>query len=156
MPVLHLGVDDIPYVNAPSPGQNKVTAGTVTTGDVAGWLEDKYHVMEIFALEHEADIAADLEHGLAGALESLLMGAPPSLDAFGAGTSRVEERMKEFISNGEMDALGYPGVPTQAAIDRAAGNKRSARMTRARKSNAKAVSFYDTGLYQSSMKAWVD
>jgi hypothetical protein len=155
MPVLHLGVDDIPYVDKPKPGQNKVTPSTVTTGDVAGWLEDDYHIMEIFANEHAQDIAADLERSVAGALESLLMGAPPSIDPFGAATSKIEDRMKSFITTGEMDHLGYPGVPTQAAKDRAAGKKRSARKVRKGKSN-KAVSFYDSGLYTASMKAWVD
>jgi hypothetical protein len=155
MPVLHLGVDDIPYVDKPKPGQNKATPSTVTTGDVAGWLEDEYHIMEIFAQEHEADIAADLEGSIAGALESLLMGAPPALDPFGAATSAIEDRMKSFLTNGEMDHLGYPGVPTQAAKDRAAGKARSARKVHKSKSN-KAVSFIDSGLYQASMKAWVD
>jgi hypothetical protein len=156
MPILHLGVADIPYVSAPTARQNKVTAGTVTTGDVAGWLEDEYHILEIFGRVHEQDMAADLEHGMAGALESLMMGAPPSLDPYGAGASKIEERMKNFISDNEMASLGYPGVPTQAALDRASGKKRSARMARARKSNAKPVSFIDSGLMQSSYKAWVE
>jgi hypothetical protein len=156
MPILHLGVTDVPYVKAPRPGQNKVTASTVTTGNVAGWLEDKYHILEIFSIEHERDMAADLENGLGGALESMMMGAPTSLDPYAAGTSKIEERMKDFITNREMDHLGYPGVPTQAAKDRAAGKKRSSRMKRARATNAEAVSFYDSGLFQDSMKAWVD
>jgi hypothetical protein len=156
VPVLHLGVNDIPYVNAPRKGQNKPTADTKTTGDVGEILEAKYHVMEIFANVHEADIVSDLESGLAGALENLLMGAPPSTDPFGAAASKIEGRMKDFITNREMDALGYPGVPTQAALDRAAGKARSSRKSKKRKSNAEAVSFYDSGLYQSSMKAWVD
>jgi hypothetical protein len=155
VPILHLGVSDIPYVNAPRPRQNKVTPGTVTTGDVAGWLEDKYHVMEIFAQEHAQDMARDFEHSIAGAMEGLLMGAPGGLDPFGAAASKIEERMKDFITNDELAKLGYPGVPTKAALDRAAGKKRSSRRKSARKSNA-AVSFYDTGLYQSSMKAWVE
>jgi len=156
LPVLHLGVSDIPYVTKPTPRQNKVTPGTVTTGDVAGWLEDKYHVIEIFAQEHAQDMARDFENSIAGAMEGLLMGGPSNLDPFGAATSKIEERMKDFITNDELAKLGYPGVPTKAALDRASGKKRSSRKKSARKSNAPAVSFYDTGLYQSSMKAWVE
>jgi hypothetical protein len=153
MPILHLGVNDVPYTHTPS---SKGRNSSVTTGDVAGWLEDKYHIMEIFAQQHQQDMADDLAHGMAGALESAMMGAPTSLDPFGAGVSRIEERMKDFITNREMDALGYPGVPTQAAKDRAAGKKRSSRMVRARTTNAAAISFYDSGLYQSNMRAWVE
>lgn len=146
MPTLHLGVIDLPYTD---------TEG-VTTGDVAGWLEDKYHILEIFSQEHMQEIADSLEDGLSGALESLLMGAPAAEgDPFAGGAAKIEEKMKDFISNNEMALLGYPGVPTQAALDRASGQKTNARKARKRSSNAVAVSFYDSGLYQSSMKAWV-
>ena len=147
MPVLHLGViDDLPY------GQK----GTVTTGDVAGWLEDKYHILEIYSQVHGPDMATAMEEGARGALESLLMGAPATIDVFAGGASKIEEGMKEFITNGEMDSLGYPGVPTQAAIDRALGKKRSGRKKkRGRRSNSRPVSFVDTELYESSLRAWV-
>jgi len=64
--------------------------------------------------------------------------------------------MKRFIAEGEMDAIGFPGVPTQAAKDRAAGKRRSSRFKRRRATNQRPVSFYDTGLYQTSLRAWVD
>lgn len=156
MPTLHLGVIDVPYVEKPSKRRKKATASTVTTGDVAGWLEDRYHVLEQFFQMHEADIVADFESSVSGALESFLMGGPINLDAFGTAASRIEDRMKQFIAQGELDAVGYPGVPTQAAQDRAAGKRRSSRFKRRRATNARAVSFYDTGLYQASLKSWVD
>lgn len=146
MPVLHLGViDDLSYGHK----------GTVTTGDVAGWLEEKYHIFEIYSQVHGQDMATAMEEGARGALESLLMGAPATIDVFGAGASKIEEGIKEFITNGEMDSLGYPRVPTQAAKDRALGKRRSGRKKRRRKSNARPVSFYDTGLFEYSIKAWV-
>lgn len=147
MPTLHLGVIDLPYTDETG----------VTTGDVAGWLEDKYHILETFAQEHEQEIAADLENGLGGALENLMMGAPSAgADPFAGAAAKIEEKMKDFISNNEMAMLGYPGVPTKAALDRAAGRRRSARMSKKRSSNAVAVSFYDSGLFQSSLTAWVE
>jgi hypothetical protein len=153
--ILHLGVGDVPYNQAPSPRQKKPRAGTVTTGDVAGWLENRYHVMEIFYLENQAFVAAALEDGLQGALESLLQGASPRHDPFGSGTSKIEDRFKQFLSLGEIDKLGIPGVPTQAAKDRASGKVRSPRFKNKRATGA-AVSFIASGLYQTSFKAWVD
>ena len=156
MPTLHLGVIDVPYVEAPSKRQRKARAGTVTTGDVATWLENRYHVMEHFAQLHEQDIATDLASSLAGALESFMMGAPVSHDAFGSAASSIEDRMKNMIAMAELDALGYPGIPTQAAQDRASGKKRSSRFKRKRGTNSKPVSFYDTGLYFASLRSWID
>jgi hypothetical protein len=138
MPVIHLGVVDIPYSNAPT-----------STGDVAETLEDKYHIMQVFYEEHKDDIASDLESSLAGQLENMLAGAPPPNNPFGSANSAIEDRFKRFLSEAEMDRLGYPGVPTQAALrgvnHRLGINKGSPR-----------PSFIDTGLYESSMVCWVD
>lgn len=153
---LHLGVVDVPYVKAPSPRQRKATASTVTTGQVAEWLENKYHIMEIFGTVHGQDIADDIGNSLAGAMESIEMGAPTTINPFGAAEAKITQRMQDFLSNNEMAKLGYPGVPTQASIDRAMGRKVSARRKRVRSSNAQPVSFIDSGLYQSSERAWID
>lgn len=149
MPILHLGVIDLPYVNAPSKRQRKVRADTVTTGQVAQWLENDYHIMEIFLHVQGANIAQDLEVGIKASLESLLMGAPASLDPFGAGTSKIEDRFKAFLSNGDMEKLGIPNVPTQAAIDRKSGRFKKGRGNKSR------PSFIASGTYQSSFKSWV-
>jgi hypothetical protein len=149
--ILHLGVIDLPY-NQPPTGKRrrrKVAAGTQTTGDVAGWLENRYHVMEIFFEEHVEDVATDLEDGLAGALESLMIGAPASLDAFGTATSKIDDRFKKFLSDREMEGLGYPGVPTEAARK---GVNRRLKVKR----GSPRPSFVDTGLYMASFKSWVD
>ena len=138
MPVLHLGVIDVPYARR----------GGKTTGDVAEILEAKYHVMEVFYRQNDAHVARSLEKSVAGALESLLLGAPPSIDAFGAGTSRIEDRFKQFLSRREIEKLGYPGVPTGAAL-------RGVSHRFKKKRGGRRPSFIDTGLYQSSFKAWV-
>lgn len=153
--ILNLGVVDLPYHRAPS-RRRRPTAGTVTTGDVAGFLEDRYHVMEIFYEQNQPAIAAALESGLEGALESLIMGARPNIDPFGTGLSQIEDDFRKFITLGEMDRLGYPGVPTQAAKDRASGKRRSSRFKRRRATGDKPVSFYDTGAYVNSFKAWIE
>jgi hypothetical protein len=147
--ILHLGVKDIPYSRAPGSRQRKATAGTVTTGDVAGWLEAKYQVMENFVDLHADEVGDDIANSLAGHLENIMMGAPSSDNAFSGAASMIETRFQKFIESGEIESLSIPGVPTQASIDR-----RSARFKR-RKSTRPRPSFVNTGLYSRSFTAWV-
>lgn len=143
MPVLHLGVVDVPYAH---------DAGGKSTGDVAEILEGKYGVMGKFVEVHEQDIATDLEESLAGTLEDLLLGAPPGADPFGSATSDIDARFKKFLSSKEMDRLGVPGVPTAASL---AG--RSSRFKqKQKKSRGSRPSFVDTSLYLNSFKSWID
>ena len=158
MPILHLGVIEVPYVQAPSKRRKK-RAAQVTTGDVAEWLERRYHIFEIFYQQHADDIVAPaIDDSLQGAIESILLGAPPTNNPFGTATSKIADGLKQFIATGEMETLGYPGVPTQAARDRAAGKRRGARFKTAQATGANkaAVSFIDSGLYEGSITAWVD
>ena len=151
--ILHLGVVEVPY-NEPLPAgkrrRKKVAAGTQTTGDVAEWLENKYHVMEAFFELHQDAIALDLEDGLAGTLEGLAMGAPPSADPFGAAASKIKERFSKFLESKEMDTLGYPGVPTKASREGVSHRFKNRRGTPGR------PSFVDTGAYENAFLAWVD
>ena len=141
MPTLHLGVIDQPY-----------QTGRESTGDVAEILEAKYEVMGHFVKKHEQDIANDLENSLEGALENVLLGGPPSSDPFAAATSAIDNRFKKFLSLKEMDALGVPGVPTQASL---AGYSKRFKQKQ-KKGRGPRPSFIDTGLYQASFKSWVD
>ena len=139
MPTLKLGVAVLPYA-AP---------GGQTTGDVAEILEQKYHIQEVFFELHKQYIAEALESSMANALESLLVGAPSNLSPTAEATSKIEDRFKQFLSNKELDALGYPGIPTKASL---MGVNRRMKT----KKGGPRPSFIDTGLYQSSFKAWVD
>ena len=150
MPVLHLGVTDLPY-SKNRRARAKRTNSTVTTGDVAGWLEDKYHPMEHFVQLHGQEIGNALTSSLAGTMETLAMGGPTSHDPFGEATSEIEHLFKKMLTDKELDALGYPGIPTQAALDGV-----SHRFKRPYKKRASRPSLIDTGLYQSSFKAWVE
>lgn len=143
MTTLRLGVLDIPY-------QDK---GGKTTGDVAEILEAKYHVQEIFYEEHAQQIADALAESYEGALESIVMGArqKPS-NFFTAGTSKIEADFKGWLSTGKMEALGYPGVPTKAALK---GVNHRLKHPYA-KGNPRRPSFIDTGLYAASFRAEVD
>lgn len=157
---LNLGVVDVPYVDAEKPAtqRKRIKAGKppepneMTTGDVAEILEAKYHVMEIFYEMHKEDVAKDLAESVVGALETIMMGGPADLDALGGATSKIEERFRDFLTNREMEKLGYPGVPTQAALD---GVNHRFKHPYAQK-NKRRPSFVDTGLYQASFKAEVE
>jgi hypothetical protein len=156
MTTLILGVIDVPYGPAPSSGSRRhkrrgTKRAPPSTGDVAEFLENQYHIMEVFYRQHEDDINEALGNSLERAIENMAAGAPLSIDAFGSATSKIEDKFKAFISNREMEQLGYPGVPTEAA-------KRgvSHRMARPYKRRAPRPSFLDTGQYMASMKAWVE
>lgn len=158
---LHLGVIDLPYMQPPTVKKvakakrgrkNRPTTsqpGTQSTGDVAQWLENKYDVMQGFFDLHEKEIVHSLENSIAGALESLVMGAPPSLDPFGTAMGEIEKTFKfKYIENEEITSTGASGVPTQAALDGVNHRLKGGR-------GARRPSFIDTGLYQSSFRAWI-
>ena len=163
MPTIHLGVIDLPYNEAPSarrapkaskhPRPHKSQAakyGNMTTGDVAEILEAKYHVMEIYWSLHEAQIAADLEESLSGALETILMGGPAQAHGFEGALSKIEDGFKQMLSQRELDGLGYPGIPTKAAQAGVSSRFKSGYT----KNRTPRPSFVDTSLYMSSFRAW--
>lgn len=174
MITLHLGVIDQPYTSydggkkaanpkrrgkaAPPPAKAK---RTVTTAQVAGWLEARYHVMEIF-YEVDGGVQAALRESVQDAMENVMMGAPVGANPFLEATSDIQRRFKQFISNRTMETLGYPGVPTKAALEGISSRFKAHRsgqgLVRRKGSVAglRRPSFRDTGLYQASFMAWVD
>lgn len=162
MPTLHLGVVDLPYTEAPEPpsklpkarkGKQRPRktrkASVQTTGDVAEVLETKYHIMETFFEVHEEEIAADFAEALAGSLEDLVMGAPPSPRPYAAAESALGARFKTFLETKEMDELATPGVPTKASL-------RGVNHRLKIKRGAPRPSFVDTGTYEAAFIAWID
>lgn len=163
---LHLGVIDVPYTDPaeapakrkarlgkalPKPAKPKGPSENKTTGDVAEILEAEYGLIEAFFDNKELEIGAFLEDGISGALESLLMGAPTSLDPFGEGTAKIEEAFKDALSTREAETWGIDGVATEAA--RKGVNHRLKHPYA--KENKRRPSFIDTGLMQASFKAWI-
>ena len=145
---LHLGMNDVSYVGTePKTKRGKTTGANITTGDVAQILEDEYHIMQTFFDKHQADIASDLESSVAGALESVLMGAPLELNAFGEAESAIQDRFQRFIDNKEMD--GQPGVPTKASLLGVSKRFKN------KKGSPGRPSFVDTGLYLSNFRSWI-
>lgn len=166
---LHLGVIEIPYVEREPPAKQKAriarnhkkplarpkhaAAEHKTTGDVATIIEAKYGLMNAFFENKEVEIVGFLEESLGGALEDLLSGAPVSgRDPFAEGAEKIEERFRTFLSSREAETIGIEGTPTAAA--RKGVNHRLKHPYA--KANARRPSFIDTGLMESSFKAWVD
>ena len=162
--VLRLGVLDVPYQGVA--GKTKTAAadiarhvasnGTsapsgVTTGDVAGYLEDEYHVMENFFELHADDILGSLEEAIGDHLQDVHSGSSPSVEPFLAGTETIKTMFNKFIDSREMDSIGYPGVPTMAAKN---GVNHRFKHPYA-KSNPERPSFRDAGLYEASFRAEV-
>jgi hypothetical protein len=164
--VLHLGVLDVPYSiyeqaektpkakkgKANKPIKPKSNAATKTIGDVAEILEEKYGVLDTFAFARLPDIAHELEESIAGELENLLMGAPPSGNPFNGAESAITTMMKKFISSQAIEHMGVDGVPTQAALS---GVNHRLKHPYA-KANERRPSFMDTTLYWQHLIAWID
>lgn len=162
MPIINFGVIDQPYsfddgekaakakkgkAKKRKKARSKKTRPVVTTGMVAEILEDKYQVMETFYNFHEKEIISELEEGLTGAIESMLMGSPVVGRAFDTGCSEIEKMFNTFLDSKEMDNK-VDGVPTQASL---LGISHRFKLKR----GPPRPSFIDTGLYQNSFKCWV-
>ena len=152
---LNFGVVDQLYAQ-PAPARKKgkdtgktAKATATSTGDVAGWLESEYHIMEIFFEVHKVEITQLLEKALKGAMKNVLAGGPARPIPYSSATPAIEKMFKQFLSNQEMDGLGYPGVPTLASLEGVSHRF-------AKKHGPERPSFIDTGLYQASFRAWFD
>jgi len=136
---LHLGVLVQPYGNG---------RRAVTTGDVAGFLEDRYGVMAAFYRVHGTDVARAVEDGLGGALEALLMGQ--AVDPYGRAGAQIRQAFQRFILTREAERVGIPGTPTLAAQRGVSHRKKHPYARREPR-----PSFRDTGMYVNSFRAWV-
>lgn len=160
-----MGVLDIPYSNVPAPktktggarqgGKAKARKAstakieTTTTGEVAEWLENKYHLMEVFYLEYENEFADVVANGYAGAMETAMMSGHLVEDPLAGAASELEESFRYFITSQEVEGLGIPGTPTKAALEGKSSRFKSGHGPR-------RPSFIDTGQYVASFKTWFD
>ena len=140
MPEIHLGVLDLPYADSDSQGE--------TTGDVAGYIETKYHVMRIFVEENMDDIALEVEKRLDGEIESLLQGRP-FLESPIVEFPKVEMMFRDFLDSNEIQTIFTHRI---AAADKGYSSRKKKKGEVRKPRQA----FIDTGLYQSSFRAWMD
>ncbi|WP_431290403.1 hypothetical protein [Burkholderia cepacia] len=142
MLTLHLGVIDVAYTGAGAkPG--------VTTGDVATFIEDEYHVMRIFLEMYEEEIGELLANEVAGEIESLAQGKPVRGLALDVSTGKIGELFRDFLDAREWKSASGQAI---AAADEGV-NHRKKRPYAAE--NPARAEFVDTGLYQASFRAWI-
>ena len=172
MTELVLGVIDQLYTT-PLPNEKKARPHkahaaqyhAVSTGDVAAWLEDKYHVMLVFYLHHEDEITQGLCDEVAKWIKSISQGAPVPSNLYDSQMSNIQRMFKQFLSLSVIETYGIPGVPTQAALDGVSHRFKSGyNWIKVKQPNGtfkkvvgvKRPSFIDTGMYQASAKAWME
>lgn len=138
---LIFGVNDVAYTD---PSTNRAT----TTGDVAGYLENDYHVMRTYLELHETEIGELLAHAMAGEIESLAQGKPAHFDVSGP-MNRIEEEFRDYLDRGEWrNTSGQVIAAAEAGV--------SHRKKRPYAKNKERTAFVDTGLYQASFRAWLE
>jgi hypothetical protein len=158
MTVLHLGVVDQPYRHegrrraGRRRGRNVKAARvrSMSTFDVASILESKYHVMQHFFDLHHTEVVEAMINSYEGATETALLGGP-LVNPSGDGIDDIRKMFNRFLDEEEMNRLGVPGVPTMAALHGV-----SHRFAHPYAKRGSRPSFVDTGLYESSFRAWVD
>lgn len=158
MTKLHLGVVDFPYSydqqavskkGKPLKKKRRVTK-SITTGEVAEFIENEYHVMESFFEVHGDEVMNDIVDAYEGSLDNMLLGGPSRSNPGQEGLEKAEQRFRDFLANREMDTMGVPGIPTQAALEGV-----SHRFAHPYAKRSERPSFIDTGTYASAFKAWM-
>jgi hypothetical protein len=154
MVTLCLGVVDVAYTE---------DGESTTTGEVAGYLEDEYHVMRTFLELHEDEIGEFLADAMAGEIESLAQGKPVIPLAAHDVTTQLGDRVIEGQSvNGRieeafrdyLDAREWKQVSGQTVDAAEQGVNHRKKHPYSSKNKARAE-FQDTGLYSASFRAWL-
>jgi hypothetical protein len=170
--ILHLGVHDMAYAAqfhskaSPSTSAQKAKRGMsaahastraqqaygkgMTTGEVAGILEAKYHLMETFWSMNRQTIAASIQQSIGGAITNVINGQPGPILLTAQAISDIETAFKQALSARAFDGR-IAGVPTQASL---AGVSHRFKQPYAKRGSR--PSFIDTGALQSSFAVWVD
>ena len=137
---MYLGVVDVGYTD---------DNGATTTGDVAGYLEDRYHVMRTFLEVKEGEIHNIITDQVAGAIESIAQGKRvPKLDLQPAG-EKIQDMFRGWLDSGEMNREILP-QSQQVSSDTLKTSSRK----KVIKTEKQRQAFIDTGLYQASFRVW--
>jgi hypothetical protein len=137
---------------------------STTTGDVATYLENDYHVMRTFLELHEDEIGDFLADAMAGEIESLAQGKPVIPLASHNVTTQLGDRVIDGHSvngrieeafRGYLDSREWQLISGQTVDAADAGVNHRKKRPYSSKNKARAA-FVDTGLYQASFRAWLD
>jgi hypothetical protein len=136
---LHLGVIDVPYA----------TEQGTTTGDVAGYLEKKYDLMQNFFDANGQRVADLMAEDVTNEIDNIMNGLAPRTEIFGDSMGEIETMFKrDFIEGQGSEKLGIVGTPTKAALK---GVNHRLKIKRGKR----RPSFRDTGEFEASFKAWI-
>jgi hypothetical protein len=133
-------------------GKRKYYSRTRTTEQVSGYLENKYHILDMFWKKHEDDIeqlVSDIyEERLQQVMEGKLRIPEDNFARLARpAVPKIERMFRSFLDNREMDGM-VSGVPVKAAIK----GKKSALIHR----KPGRQSFINTGLYRAAFRATVE
>jgi limonene-1,2-epoxide hydrolase len=161
---LFLGVENLAY-------SDPNAKGITTTEGVAKVLEEKYHVMRVFVEAHGKEIADDIGKALTDDLDALMHGERISAVPLDGAMKIIEKRFGDYLdadewqqTTGQAIAAAQNGVNHRkenlmnTRFMRVGGGKNgkgSTMVLRTGKQRGPRPAFIDTGLYQSSFRAWV-
>ncbi len=154
MATLCLGVVDVAYTDGDK---------STTTGDVAEYIEDEFHVMRTFLEMYEDQIGEWLVDAISGDIESIAQGRPVTiasklLDTNLAGqpisgtsiNGKIEDAFRNYLDLREWKRAS--GVAVAAADAGVNHRKKRAYVN----TNPARAEFVDTGLYQAAFRAWIE
>jgi hypothetical protein len=145
---IHLGVANGPHPYWEEEEHKGIEFEPLDTFAIAQVLEANYGLFTQFA-DYEIDhIAFSLAESANNALQEYVNTGHKPENIFGDTTFEIESDFKEFLDSEKMAKFGIKGVPTKAALE-----GKSLRFKR--KKGPRRPSFIDSGVLQSSFKAWV-
>lgn len=139
-------------------------AGDETTFEVAGYLEAKYHVMDTFFFRREEKIAGWLADSVINGVKSIQAGKAVK-NIFYDTEQKIESEFRDFLDANEMSTMFYELTESEMAYylastggftGAAEAGIRSRFLHPSSSKNKPRPVFIDTGLYQSSFRAWME
>jgi hypothetical protein len=154
---LHLGVIDVPEIEG-------------TTYTVGQDLEKRYGLFSMFYNAHQQDIADLIVKDAAIGMEMIEKGMSVSVNSvFAVSGETITDKMHNFLTSQEIERVagryGEEGIPTKAALEgintRTASGKAPKRVRKGQKfqkvvTGVRRPSFIDTGIFERSLKGWIE
>lgn len=139
--------------------------GDITSYDLGKILESKYGLFSNFYKLHEKDIGEDIDSAFSKAVDSVMNGDERSAvgQIMKAG-EKITDKLHNFISLREIEKMGIPGVPTEAALlglslrtknDKPIGKAKKGVKYKQVK-GPRRPSFMYSGVFEASLKAWIE
>jgi len=154
---LNLGVIEVPEIEG-------------TTYTVGKDLEERYGLFSMFYNAHQQEIADLIAKDAAIGLEMMEKNMDVSVKSvFAVSGQTITDKMHDFLTTQEVERVagryGEQGIPTKAAlegINSRTVNGRTPKKIRKGQKFKKVVtgirrpSFIDTGIFENSLKGWIE